>query len=128
MLSLCQCERRAEARQELARVSFALDRLRAAPNSRKAPELEALRATHCKRAEVCRLRDHCAEAYVLHLRALENSSTARQALAEPATPGSPRALELADLLGSAEHLLESARKRTVECAEEQAILTTRYAH
>ena len=53
---------------ELSRINKAIDDLRMAENSGKAPFLKQLRAEVCQ--EHCVLRDKCIEAYEAHIEAL----------------------------------------------------------
>lgn len=65
-------------RDEAAKLSRAIDGLRDAPNSAKASHLEQLRKATCSHGDTCGLRDRCAQAYALHVDALQLISAARK--------------------------------------------------
>ena len=123
----CQDEARTRAKLEAARVGHAIDLLRKAPNPAKPKQLESLRAVPCKSADVVRVRDHCAQAYAVHLDALEQIAAGRSSLAADAGISDSLAANAALAhLAKARQSLDSARKLMRDCANAEADLRRRY--
>jgi len=108
-------------------VGHAIDLLRNAPNPAKPKQLESLRAVSCKSADVVRVRDHCVQAYAVHLDALEQIAAGRSSLAAD-VGGSDSVAANAALahLAKARQNLDSARKLMRDCANAEADLRRRY--
>lgn len=111
-------------RTEGARLSRAIDQLRAADNDRKAALLERLAAEPCE--ELCSLKEVCGGAYREHVAALDAIRTARSLTAElSAEPGDEEQARVAAQLEEAQRRLETARERSGECLDEQGAVKLR---
>ena len=99
-LSAFGCKSRAErlAAEEVGRISFAVDRLREAPNNAKRAPLERLEAEACSVPVACELQQICIQGYSLHLRATESTNRVREALRQRAQEleGAARLLEVSE--------------------------------
>ncbi len=102
---------------------FAVNALRTAEGEAKASRLGALRSLPCTVTVVCELRDHCADAYALHIRGVEAVRAVRYALDTDASTG-PAAVHALD---QAEKDVRAARAQTKRCADLQGELIRKYA-
>jgi len=108
-------------------VGHAIDLLRQAPNPAKPKQLESLRAIACQTAEVVRVRDHCVQAYAVHLDALQQIAAGRSSLAADAGISDSAAASTAlTHLATARQKLKSAWQLTQDCANAEAELRRRY--
>jgi hypothetical protein len=114
MLGLVGCDGSASAkRAEVRSISFAIDRLRQAPNPEKAPKLEALSKLPCSLPDTCQLRDHCVGAYQLQVEAVTQIAVAKEGLD-------------GDAVTAIEKKLEGARKLAHECLEFELVVGRRF--
>ncbi|HEY3500264.1 MAG TPA: hypothetical protein VGK73_36485 [Polyangiaceae bacterium] len=104
-------------RAEAARVSRAVDALRAADNAKKPEFLQALREQSCDEPEVCAVRSVCVAAYELHVGSLESAASA---VTQAGDGGDP--LAAASALGAAQTALDRARKLAEDCTRAQGDL------
>ena len=111
------CDGEKQQRDEAASLSRAVDELRDAPNSDKAPKLKALRALGCNHADTCGFRDQCAEAYAEHVKGLEGIAKAK-AMDDPFMSAAE--------LKKAEETLKAAEAKTGACADRQGALVRQY--
>ncbi len=111
-------------RSEGARLSRAIDQLRAADNDRKAAHLERLAAEDCE--ELCALKEVCGGAYREHVAALDAIRAARSlGAALPAEPTVEEQGRVAAQLEEAQRRLEAARRMSGDCLDEQGAVKLR---
>jgi hypothetical protein len=105
-------------------VAHAVEQLRSAPNSGKAPLLQSLKRQPCTSADVCELQRVCVAAYEELVGAHEGVSALERALSGDGA--APPAASAAAALASAEQSVERARTGAQHCADLQATLARRY--
>lgn len=127
-LLLASCRPGAEidpaARAEVAQLSFAIDKLTAAPNPDKRGALNALASTPCKLDPTCLLKRTCVEAYRAFTDSLDGTRAVRQALQAKTTDTTNSAQDqhLLSQLLSAEAKLRESRAAVDRCLEAQGAL------
>jgi hypothetical protein len=122
----CAGEEEQELRREAARVSRAVDVLRAAPNTQKSPRLAALQATACQAQDVCDTKQACVVAYQHHLAAIAGTRAASHAVnaEEALSPDAARAA--AELAERSEAELEKGKELNRKCLALQGQLRRKY--
>jgi hypothetical protein len=122
----CGSEKEQELRREAARVSRAVDVLRAAPNDAKPPRLAALRATECAAQDVCDVKRACMAAYEHHLAAMNGTRAATHAVGADGalTPDAARAA--AELTERSEEELNKAKDLNRQCLALQGALRRKH--
>jgi hypothetical protein len=98
-----------------------VERLRQAPNAAKRTELTRLREAPCTHAETCALKDRCADAYQRFVAALDGITHIESAL-------QTNAAFRANDLTKAQQSLDSAREKTLACANAQGELARLVGH
>ncbi len=116
-LGACSQKRGADAglQREAALLLQSVERLRQAPNADKQARLADLVALLCSYPETCALKDRCTDAYQGFVKALNDIARIEAALTANAAFGA------ADLAG-AQHALDTAREKTLGCANAQGEL------
>jgi hypothetical protein len=119
-LSACSRDRAIdpELQREASALLQGVDRLRQAANADKPVQLASLTALPCSHAETCGLKDRCVDAYRGFVKALGDIARIESALVNSTT------LSPADLAG-AQHALDTAREKTLACANQQGELVRR---
>lgn len=113
-----------EARQEAARLSRVIDRLREADNTQKQPWLKVLQAEPCK--ELCALKQVCESAYREHVSALDAIREVQAyGTAIPSEPGVDEGVLVAAKLEEAERKLQAARELSNRCVDAQGSVKLR---
>jgi hypothetical protein len=122
----CAGEEEQELRREAARVSRAVDVLRASPNAQKPPRLAALQATACQAPDVCEMKQACIVAYQHHLAAIAGTRAAAHAAntEDALTPDAARAA--AELTERSEAELEKGKDLNRKCLALQGGLRRKY--
>jgi hypothetical protein len=108
-------------KQAVARLCWAENRIRTAPNADKFGFLADLTRSPCPTPSACNMRDRCAEGYGTHVEALRLTAAAKQLL----TDG--RDGDAAGILGAAEAKLKEAGPRITECTSLAADLRRQYS-
>jgi hypothetical protein len=119
-LGACSGNQEAGAKHSAARVTRAVEVLRAAPNPAKAALLDGLARLPCDGPDVCETREVCAAAFGLHVEGLALTEAARLQLS------SGNGVQAAKLLGSAEEKLKLASTRVAACTDRESALRRRY--
>lgn len=115
----CKSQAQREAEAEVARIAFAVGQLRDAANNEKRAPLERLRAERCKVPVACELQQLCAQAYGLHLDAIDTANRVRQALRD----GAENKEAAATLLTISEKDLAKAKTMMDRCVKLEGELT-----
>jgi hypothetical protein len=120
MVLVACSQRDTGAQQSAGRVARAIEVLRNAPNDGKASALQALGALPCQGPDVCETRDSCRSAYALHVDGVNLTAAARQKTADGQN------VDAANLLGSAQQLLQESAAKIQDCIERESALKRRY--
>lgn len=104
-----------ELQREAGLLLQSVERLRQAPNVDKRDELTRLLEMPCTHAETCALKDRCADAYQGFVTALDGITRIETALKTSAAFS-------ANDLANAQRTLDSAREKTLGCANAQGEL------
>lgn len=119
VISIGACSRKQGIDPDLQREAGLLlqgvERLRQAPNVDKQAQLANLAALPCGHPETCAVKDRCTDAYQGFVKALNDIARIEAALTTNA------AFSAADLAG-AQHALDTAREKTLGCANAQGEL------
>jgi hypothetical protein len=107
-----------DLQREASAVFHAVDGLRQASNADKSVQLAGLSGLPCSSVEVCGLKNRCVAAYQGFVNALRDIARIEAALVDNTT------LSAADL-AAAQHALDTAREKTLACANEQGELARR---
>ena len=119
-ISGCDAPSAPKERQEFARLSQAIDRVRLADNQAKAAALGALLQEPC--AFHCELQTLCGQAYQEHLDAISEVATIRSQLGTASRLGPSQVKALGQALDAADVKLAKAHERALECAGAQSTL------
>jgi len=126
LVSGCEGEQEQEVRREAARISRAVDVLRAAPNPDKPPRLAALRAIPCSARDVCDMQQACMVGYEHHLAAVAGTRAASRAVGADTALAPDAARAAAELTERSEAELEKGKELNRKCLALQGALRRKY--